>query len=124
MKLRVAVIDDERPALDELCEYLSACEGIQSLEAYLNPVEALEAVKLSQPDVVFLDIYMPQLTGLGFAKELLKFCPDTDTVFVTAYKKYAAEAFEANASDYLLKPINPLTLQKTVEKLFSKRNPA
>ncbi|NQX47054.1 response regulator [Paenibacillus tritici] len=115
------VIDDERPALEQMQELLLQCEGISSVLAYDNPREAFAAAAELKPDVLFLDIQMPELSGLAFAEKLLPFSPDTEIVFVTAYRNYAVEAFDLAAVDYLLKPVDPSRLLKTWNKLLSKR---
>ncbi|MEK3900394.1 MULTISPECIES: response regulator [unclassified Paenibacillus] len=121
MSISVMVIDDEWPALDHMKELLLQCEGISSVLTYDNPREALTAASELKPDVLFLDIQMPELSGLTFAEKLLPFSPDTDIVFVTAYRNYAVEAFDLSAMDYLLKPVDPSRLRKTWNKLLSKR---
>lgn len=115
------VIDDEWPALEQMRELLLQCEGISSVLVYDNPREALTAAAELKPDILFLDIQMPELSGLAFAEKLLPFSPDTDIVFVTAYRNYAVEAFELSAVDYLLKPVDPSRLLKTWNKFLSKR---
>lgn len=101
------VIDDEWPALEQMRELLLQCDGISSVLVYDNPREAFTAAVEHKPDILFLDIQMPELSGLAFAEKLLPFSPDTDIVFVTAYRNYAVEAFELSAVDYLLKPVDP-----------------
>jgi len=78
---------------------------------------ALEAIAEHQPDVAFLDIRMPGLTGLEVAAAGVEASPGTQVVFVTAYDQYAVDAFEAGAVDYLLKPIEPTRLAQTVGRL-------
>jgi two-component SAPR family response regulator len=114
------VIDDEWPALEQMRELLLQCEGITSVLVYDNPREAFTAAAERKPDILFLDIQMPELSGLAFAEKLLPFSPDTDIVFVTAYRNYAVEAFELSAIDYLLKPVDPSRLLKTWNKFLSR----
>ncbi|MFD1903485.1 LytR/AlgR family response regulator transcription factor [Paenibacillus rhizoplanae] len=121
MSISVMVIDDEWPALDQMKGLLLQCEGVSSVLTYDNPHEALAAAAKLKPDVLFLDIQMPELSGLTFAEKLLPVSPDTDIVFVTAYRNYAVEAFDLSAMDYLLKPVDPSRLLKTWNKLLSKR---
>jgi DNA-binding LytR/AlgR family response regulator len=78
---------------------------------------ALEAIAESQPDVAFLDIRMPGLTGLEVAAASMSASPRTQVVFVTAYDQYAIDAFDKGAVDYLLKPVEPLRLAQTVQRL-------
>ena len=81
---------------------------------------ALEAIAEQQPDVAFLDIRMPGLTGLEVAAAAVTASPDTQLVFVTAYDQYAIDAFDTGAVDYLLKPIQPERLAQTVQRLRSR----
>jgi two-component SAPR family response regulator len=78
---------------------------------------ALEEVEKLKPDIVFLDINMPEIKGTSLFTQIKKVCPLTQIVFVTAYDEYAVEAFELNASDYIVKPIRKERLQKTIKRL-------
>ena len=82
-----------------------------------NGLSALELVQTKKPDVVFLDIKMPQMDGMQVAKKLTLSTSTTKVVFVTAYDEYAVRAFEANAIDYLLKPYSEQRLEQCIEKL-------
>lgn len=115
------VVDDEWPALEQMRELLQQCENIASIHVFDNPREAFTAAAELKPDLIFLDIQMPELSGLAFAENLLPFSPDTEIVFVTAYRSYAVEAFDLSAADYLLKPVDPPRLLKTWSKFLSKR---
>lgn len=115
-RLTAIVIDDEIFAREELVELLSEFEQIEVIDQASNAIEGLKKINLHKPDVVFLDIQMPQITGI----ELLGMLdPDTmpSVVFVTAYDQYAIQAFEDNAFDYLLKPVDPCRLGKTIKRL-------
>lgn len=114
--LKALVIDDEQLARDELEELLHETEQIEVIAQASNAIDGLKKINLLKPDVVFLDIQMPQVTGI----ELLAMLdPDTmpNVVFVTAFDQYAVQAFEDNAFDYLLKPIETARLEKTVNRL-------
>jgi DNA-binding LytR/AlgR family response regulator len=89
-----------------------------------NGIEALRMIDEEAPDVVFLDIRMPGLTGLDVAARLVDSPKPPHTVFVTAYDQYAVEAFEHSAVDYLLKPVNIERLERTVAKLKTRLKPA
>ncbi|WP_249901178.1 response regulator [Paenibacillus sp. PK3_47] len=115
------IVDDEWPALDQMRGLLQQCDSISAIHAYDNPREALQAAAGLKPDILFLDIQMPELSGLAFAEKLLPLSPGTDIVFVTAYRNYAVEAFDLSAVDYLLKPVVPSRLHQTWNKLMSKR---
>jgi len=116
--ISVILIDDERPALREL-EYLlkSVSSNVEILGSYVNPMLGIEAVTKLKPDAVFLDINMPQLSGIDVAPLISEKSPNTRVVFITAYDEYAVKAFELNALDYLLKPISRERLQMMLERL-------
>ncbi|MBF6022957.1 LytR/AlgR family response regulator transcription factor [Lysobacter niastensis] len=105
--LRQALIDQLRAAWPEL-QIVAECE---------DGASALEALAEHQPQVAFLDIRMPGLTGLEVAAAAAEATPSTQIVFVTAYDQYAIDAFERGAVDYLLKPIAPQRLAATVQRL-------
>ena len=114
--LSALVIDDELFAREELTELLEESGEIEVIGEANNAIEGLKKINQLKPEVVFLDIQMPQITGI----ELLGMLdPDTmpKVVFVTAYDQYALQAFEDNAFDYLLKPIDPTRLEKTIQRL-------
>ncbi|GLQ72405.1 two-component system response regulator BtsR [Vibrio penaeicida] len=114
--LTALIIDDEQFAREELCELLAETQEIDVIDQASNAIEGLKKINACKPDVVFLDIHMPQVSGI----ELLSMLdPDTmpNVVFVTAYDQYAIQAFEDNAFDYLLKPVEPSRLQKCVSRL-------
>jgi two-component system, LytTR family, response regulator len=115
--IRVVLIDDERPALREL-EYLLKKDGaFEVVGMFINPLEAVSAIKGLNPQAVFLDIHMPQLKGIDAASQILDRCPFVDVIFVTAYDQYAIEAFELNAMDYVLKPISQKRFAKTLNRI-------
>ncbi|KKD61393.1 hypothetical protein RN22_05960 [Grimontia sp. AD028] len=114
--LTALVIDDEQFAREELATLLEETGEIEIVGEAPNAIIGLKKINELKPDVVFLDIQMPQITGL----ELLSMLDPENmpfVVFVTAYDQYAIEAFEENAFDYLLKPVEPSRLTKTVQKL-------
>ena len=117
MHLRVLVADDEGPARHELCFQLERIDGIEVAGQAGDGVEALDLIRRLQPDLVLLDIQMPGRNGFDVARQLLAREVDTRVVFVTAYDQYALEAFEVNAVDYLLKPIEPGRLARTLERV-------
>lgn len=115
--LSALVIDDELLAREELTELLEETGHIEVIDQASNAIEGLKKINQLKPDVVFLDIQMPQITGI----ELLGMLdPDTmpKVVFVTAYDEFAIQAFEDNAFDYLLKPVDTCRLDKTIQRLI------
>lgn len=114
--LKAIVIDDELYAREELCELLLETSKVEVIGQCSNAIEGLKAINSLKPDVVFLDIHMPQITGLDLLSML---DPETmpKVVFVTAYDEYAVKAFEDNAFDYLLKPVESSRLLKTLNRI-------
>jgi two-component system LytT family response regulator/two-component system response regulator LytT len=114
--LRVLVVDDEQLARDELCYQLTQLGEIDVAGQATNGVEALAAIDRLLPDLVFLDIQMPGLTGFEVARKLLARDDPPALVFVTAYDQHAIEAFEVNAVDYLLKPVEGARLEQALQR--------
>jgi DNA-binding LytR/AlgR family response regulator len=115
--LRVLVVDDEQLAREELCYQLQHIGEVEVVGQAGNGLEALTAVEQHEPHIVFLDIQMPGLTGFEVARRLLSYGPETPAmVFVTAFDQHAIEAFEVNAVDYLLKPVEPTRLEQAVDR--------
>jgi two-component system, LytTR family, response regulator LytT len=114
--LKAVVVDDEQLARDELGYLLEQIGGVEILGQAGNGLEALTTIERLQPDVVFLDVQMPGLTGFEVARRLLADGSAAQIVFVTAYDQHAIEAFEVNAVDYLLKPVDQPRLEKAVDR--------
>jgi DNA-binding LytR/AlgR family response regulator len=116
--LRVLVVDDEQLAREELCFQLNQLGDVDIVGQATNGPEALAASDELGPDLVFLDVQMPGLTGFEVARSLLERADDAPVVvFVTAYDQHAVEAFEVNAVDYLLKPVDPARLQQALARV-------
>jgi two-component system LytT family response regulator/two-component system response regulator LytT len=114
--LRAVVVDDEQLAREELGYLLGQVGGVSLIGQAGNGVEALARIEHLKPDVVFLDVQMPGLTGFEVARRLLSTGSPSHIIFVTAYDQHAIEAFEVNAVDYLLKPVDPARLQLAVDR--------
>jgi two-component system LytT family response regulator/two-component system response regulator LytT len=115
--LRVLVVDDEQLSRDELCYQLEQFDDIEVVGQAGNGLEAISAIERLEPDLVFLDIQMPGLTGFEVARRLGERAEDMPAlVFVTAYDQHAIEAFEVNAVDYLLKPVDGSRLEQAVQR--------
>jgi two-component system LytT family response regulator/two-component system response regulator LytT len=116
LDLRTVLVDDEQLARDELRYLLGQFEGVEVVGQAGNGVEALKTIEQLQPDVVFLDVQMPGLTGFEVARRIIDHGPSAHIVFVTAYDQHAIEAFEVNAVDYLLKPVEATRLETAVAR--------
>lgn len=115
--MRAIVIDDERLARKELINLLNDFEVVEVVAEAVNVDDAKEKIETFQPDVIFLDIQMPEKSGFDLLEELDS---TPHVVFTTAYDEYALKAFQVNALDYLLKPIEPKRLEEAISKLNSK----
>ena len=115
MKLTAIVIDDERLARIELRSLLSEFAEISVIGDASNLTEAVDLIRKAKPDIVFLDIQLSNENGFDLLEMVEK---DFELIFVTAFDEFAIRAFEINAIDYLLKPVNPERLAKTLERLL------
>jgi two-component system, LytTR family, response regulator len=115
--MRALIIDDERLARKELISLLSQFDHVEVVGEAINVDDAKEKIDNLLPDVIFLDIQMPEKTGFDLLEELENV---PHVIFTTAYDEYAIKAFQVNALDYLLKPIEPKRLGEAVEKLQKK----
>lgn len=111
---RTLLIEDERLAREELKSLLKDFMEIEIVGEARNGSEALEMIKKLSPDLLFLDINMPEMNGFEMIKHLEEI---PQVIFVTAYDEFALKAFEVNALDYLLKPVDPIRLQEAIKKL-------
>ncbi|MFC2119486.1 LytR/AlgR family response regulator transcription factor [Bacteroidota bacterium] len=116
--MKALIVDDERLARTELKRLLASFKEINVVGEAVNADDALEKIQELKPDLLFLDIQMPGKTGFDMLEELDAV---PTVIFVTAYDEYALKAFEYNALDYLLKPIEPKRLEETVNKLIEKK---
>ena len=117
MPMKVLIVDDEQLARAELCYQLERLGDIEIVGQAGNGLEALAAVDRQDPDLVFLDIQMPGLGGFEVARRLLERGAEAPAlVFVTAFDQHAIEAFEVNAVDYLLKPVEAGRLEQAIDR--------
>ena len=121
--LRTVVVDDEQLARDELCFLLSKIDDVEVVAQAANGVEALDVIEEHAPDLVLLDVQMPGLTGFEVARRLLKGGFQSHLVFVTAYDQHAIEAFDVNAVDYILKPVESARLETALERVRKRVQP-
>lgn len=122
--LKAIVIDDEQYAREELIILLTEQQeiAVEVVATCNNAIEGLKKINQLKPDLIFLDIQMPQISGMEMLSML---DPDAmpKVVFVTAFDEYALKAFEDNAFDYILKPVEPARLQKTLQRIKSSQSP-
>jgi two-component system LytT family response regulator len=117
--IKVIIIDDEQPARDLIKHYLTAHKDVEISGQYADGFTGLKAIQELNPDLVFLDIQMPKLTGFELL-ELLDEMPNI--IFTTAYDQFAIKAFELNAVDYLLKPYSQERFDQALQKAFDHFN--
>ena len=109
--VRIAIVDDERPARDALREYLAGEPDVEIVAECANGFEAVKAVANLHPDLLLLDLQMPKLDGFEVLELVGR---ETAVIFTTAYDEYALRAFEVHAIDYLLKPFGPERLREAL----------
>ena len=112
--MRAFLVDDEALALKRLQRMLAATKRVQIAGLSSDPVEAVPAILQAKPDILFLDIEMPGMSGFEMLAHLQ---PQPWVVFTTAYDRYALEAFGVNSVDYLLKPIEAAQLDRALDKI-------
>jgi len=115
--LKALVVDDEAPARSELRYLLGEAGGVEVVGEAGNAVEALQLIKAIPYDVIFLDIQMPGLTGVQLAEVLSGLSRPPSIIFVTAHSEHAVKAFEVNATDYLVKPVEIDRLRQAIARL-------
>jgi two-component system, LytTR family, response regulator LytT len=120
--LTTIVVDDEQLARDELSFLLKDFGEVEVIGSGANGLEAVELIQKLEPDLVFLDVHMPGLDGMGVVRRLREKGIDLPHfIFVTAYDQYAVEAFRLEAMDYLLKPVDKARLAETIERARRER---
>jgi two-component system LytT family response regulator len=118
--MRAFLIDDEYYALQRLKMKLEEIGGIDVVGMVMQSSEALEKIAALKPDVVFLDIEMPNITGLELFSSIIEVVGHMDIIFVTAYEQYAVKAFDLDALDYVIKPVEEERLKKAIERLATR----
>jgi len=117
MPINTIIVDDEKPAREELAFLLKAFPEISLIGQGKNGLEAVNLIKEHNPDLVFLDVQMPGLDGFGVLKKLVeRKLKVPHVVFATAFDHYAVQAFDVNAVDYVLKPFDKARLSKAIQK--------
>src|ERR1700747_812907 len=117
MPINTLIVDDEKPARDELAFLLKGFPEISLIGQGKNGLEAVNLIKEHNPDLVFLDVQMPGLDGFGVLQKLVeRKLKVPHVVFATAFDHYAVQAFEVNAVDYVLKPFDKARLSKAIQR--------
>ncbi len=117
MSINTIIVDDEKPARDELAFLLKAFPEINVIGQGKNGVDAVNLIKEHSPDLVFLDVQMPGLDGFGVLRKLVeRKMKVPHVVFATAYDHYAVQAFDVNAVDYVLKPFDKARIAKAIQR--------
>lgn len=117
MVIRCIIVDDEPPARDEWLYILSRMEGVEVVATAPSASLALEAIYEHEPDLVFLDIEMPGGNGFTVVEQLMEMEDPPFVIFATAFDQYAIRAFEENAIDYILKPLEERRVRKGLDKV-------
>lgn len=119
IKIKCIIVDDEPMAREILASFIAKTTQLELLKSCSNAMEAFEIINNQQVDLIFLDINMPEVTGLSLANSISK---KTKIIFTTAYREYAVDGFNLNAVDYLLKPIAFERFLQAIQKLFEITN--
>ena len=119
--LSAVVVDDEQLAREELCFLLGQIDGVTVIGQAADGMAALDEIGRLSPDLAFLDVQMPGLTGFEVARQIADRGAGAGVIFVTAYDQRAIEAFEVNAIDYLLKPVDARRLEQAVDRARQRR---
>jgi len=117
LKLNCVIIEDEPLARNLMTDYVKKVPSLNLLQAFSNPLEALEALRTLPVDVLFLDIQMPEITGISLLKILTK---KPFVILTTAYSAYALQGYELDVTDYLLKPVTFERFLKAVDKVIQR----
>ena len=119
--MRIFILDDEKMVLQYSEQVIRSAVPGAEIESFLRASKALEAIRTEgkKPDAVFCDIEMPGMSGLEFAVELKKLCPDARLIFVTGYSQYALEAYQVHASGYVLKPLDERRVREELDGMMT-----
>lgn len=120
-QLKCIIVDDEPPAIRLLTKYIEKVSFLELVNSFTNPLEALRFVEQNKVDLLFLDIQMPEITGIQLSKIINK---KVSIIFTTAYPQFALDSYEVAAIDYLLKPIDFERFYKAVSKINKQGKPA
>ena len=121
MAIKTVIIDDEAPAREEIKFLLGKYKDFKIVGEYSNAYDGLTGVVKNKPDLVFMDVNMPGISGIKLIESIKDIDERPMVVFVTAYSEYAVKAFELEALDYLVKPVQEKRFSKTVSKIISQK---
>ncbi len=119
--INAVIVDDEILVLNLLKRRLMERGGINIIGEFTDPAEAIDKIPELKPDVVFLDVEMPEINGIELSTKLLEYDNEIDIVFVTAYEQYAIQAFKLNALHYILKPVDEESIDETLQRITKKK---
>ncbi len=119
-KIKTVLVDDELRAINRMKLLLSHFPEVEILDQITNPIESVTVILNNNPDLVFLDVEMPGITGLEIAEEINRNLLDTKVVFITSHEHYAIKAIKSDAFDYLLKPVSIDELKHTIDRFKAK----
>ncbi len=119
--MRVGIIDDETPSRELTKLMLSRCDSLEFVKEWSNPIQALADMEIVLPDLLFVDIEMPHLNGIEFAKLVKNIDERIQIVFLTAYDSYALHAFEVPAINYILKPLTKDAILNTIDRIYAQQ---
>ncbi len=119
--IKTAIVDDEKMILDELRHLLSGMEDVELVGTYTQAERFLSDLPRIMPQLVLLDIEMPEISGLELARHISEIDKTISVVFVTAYLEYAADAYELDAKHYLLKPVRIEKLREAIDRVVDRR---
>ncbi|MGK9251447.1 response regulator [Paenibacillus humicus] len=122
--LQAIIVDDEELSVRRLSRIAGEIGGVEIRRSFFSPAEACEFIRSHPVDVAFLDINMPEIDGMELGARLKQLQQSLEVVFVTGYDRYAVDAFEQDAADYVLKPVNAERLAKTLERLQKRLKPS
>ncbi len=115
-KLKAIIVDDELDSITALkWELEEFSDKIEIIDSFQNPQEAISSIKANRPDVLFLDIQMPEMDGFELIRKVKGYF--NQVIFITAFDEFAVQAFKVSAIDYILKPVEPEALKKCIDKL-------
>ncbi len=120
--IRAIIVDDEQPSVEKLARLLQNSGVVEIKGTFTNAAAAVKAVKNTIVDAVFLDIEMPDMNGMKLSQKIMEIDKNIAVVFITAYSKYAVEAFRLDAMDYLMKPIDKEKVAQTLDRIIEKKD--